>query len=66
MITRATHLSAPVAEIVQGHDLPAARFVQIREERADDGTSEVADVERLCDVGRRVLDDDSLTLAETI
>ena len=61
-----TYLSSPVAEVVERVNIPSAGAVEIGEKRADDGTSEVADVEGLCDVGRRVLDDDSLTLAETI
>ena len=65
-IARATHLGAPVAEVVHGDDVPAVRLVEVREEGADDGAAEVADVEGLGDVGGGVLDDDALSLAELV
>ena len=60
------YLSSPVTKVVERDDLPAARAVQVGEECADDGTSEVADVEGLGDVWGRVLDDKSLALPEVV
>ena len=54
-----THLCAPVTEVVHRDDLPTARLVQVREEGANDGTPQVSDVELLCDVRGRVLDNDA-------
>ena len=61
-----TYLCTPITEVVQGDDLPSARPVEVGEEGTDDRAPEVADVERLCDVGRGVLDDDALALAERV
>ena len=60
------YLCSPVTEVVERVDVPTARLVQVGEERADDRTSQVADMERLGDVGRGVFDDDPLALTEVV
>ena len=60
------YLCSPVTEVVERVDVPTACLVQVGEERADDRTSQVADMERLGDVGRGVFDDDPLALAEVV
>ena len=45
---------------------PPASLVQVREERPDDGATQVTDVEGLGDVWGRVLDDKSLALPEVV
>ncbi len=55
-------LRAPVAQVVVADDLVAERRVDPRQALADHGRAEVADVHRLGDVGRRVVDHDRLRL----
>ena len=57
------NLGSPVAEVIERHDIPTTRLVQIREEGADDRAPEMANMERLCDVGGRVFDDNLLPFA---
>lgn len=59
-------MCSPVAKVVYRNDLPSARLVKIRKERADDRTSQVAYVEALGDVWSGVLDDDLLSRARFV
>lgn len=51
-----SELFPPIPEIVDPDDFPPVGFVQVGQEGADDGRSEVAGVERLGDVGRGEFD----------
>ena len=46
------HLGSPITKVVHGDDLPPTGLIQVGEERADDGTPQVANMERLGDIGR--------------
>ena len=61
-----TDLSAPVAEIIYPDNLPPTRFVEVGEKRADDGASEVTDMEGLGNVRGGVLNDRLLFLARRV
>lgn len=66
LIYNSAYLGTPVSEVVHRDHFPSARLVEVREERANDGAPQVADVEGFGDVGGGVLDDDTLALAEVV
>ncbi|TKW55362.1 hypothetical protein CTA1_4108 [Colletotrichum tanaceti] len=53
-------LLAPIAEVVDAGDIPAGAVVEVGDEAADDGASQMAGVEGLRNVGGGELDDDLL------
>ena len=53
-------LRAPVAEVVVGDEVMAEESQQLRQRVADDRAAQMADVQRLGDVRRRVIDDEGL------
>lgn len=55
-----TVLLAPVTEVVDANHIPASGLVEVGEETANDGASQVTGVEGFGNVGRGELDDDAL------
>jgi hypothetical protein len=63
---RMTYLSTPIAEVVDGSNVPPARLVEVCKESADDRRTEMANVEALRDVGRGVLQEQLLALPNRV
>lgn len=55
-----TVLLTPITEVVDSRDIPTGTLVQLGEETTDDGTSQMAGVERLGNIGRGEFDNDLL------
>lgn len=54
---------SPISQIVHSNNIPSAALVEVRQETADDGTSEMASMEGLRNIGARKFHNDTLALA---
>lgn len=61
-----TILLSPVTKVVHRNGFPAISIIDIANETANDGRSQVTGVEWFCNVGRRVLNDDSFTFSRVV
>lgn len=60
------YLCSPITKIVHRNDVPPAGFVEVREERPEDGAPDVTNMEAFGNVRRRIFDDHLLACTRVV